>query len=303
MVDTPTITKFDPAAAATRARRGVIVALYGATKTGKTHFLTRAPRPLYIVFMDPNANLDAHLLKAHTEGLSYDIETLVVPAKEYDAISQQYAESVVTEIEKFARMARMKAEAAVAAGQEPGTFAVDGMRILKGYYEKAILGESATLGFRPKKGSRAPSPFEYSQSNDALRDLIQGFSGGPLDMLMTWEGRPEWVDTVDDTGRKSARKTGNYRTTQPDAIPFAVQAQIQTTMAVRTKVENNEAVKYVEPEMIFEWNSFNKDLYYRRMPAMDWSMVKGVLLGTVPNAEDVLIPRAEELVRVQGVED
>lgn len=302
----PGVTVFDPVAASKRARRGVIASLFGSTKSGKSHIVARAPRPLYIVFMDPNASLDAHLLQAQSEGLEGDVFPMVIQPTEYEALSQDRAQQVVEQIEGFARWARMQAATALAEDKPTGTFVVDGTRVLKGYYEKAILGESATLGFRPKRGSKAPSTFEYAQSNDALRDFIQGFATDPkpLDLLMTWEGRPEWIDTVDENGRKGAKRTGNYRSTMPDSVPFAVQAQIQTLMAVRQRVENGQMSKYIEPMILFDWNSYNKDLYGRMMPAMSWEMIRAVLLGSVPNVEDVLVPTGETVVRAgESVED
>lgn len=284
----PGVEAFDPVAAAKNVHEGgIIVSVYGATKTGKTYMVARAPRPLYIVFLDPNANLDALLLQAQQDGMSGDIKKLVVHPKGDADITQADAEETINRIEGFARWARLNGK---------GTFVVDGTRNLKGYYEKAIVGVSPTLGYRPKKGERSPSTFEYAKSNDALRGFIQSFSHGPLDLILTWEGRPEWQEVQDERGNTKARKTGRYYSTMPDNIPFAVQAQLETVRTIRQKVVNNERVNYAEFEVIFEWNSFNADLYYRRMPAMGFDMVKQVLLGKVPKGE-VLIPEDEKLVR------
>lgn len=290
-------TKFDPQAAYKRASSRLSMTVHGSTKSGKTHFVTRVPRPLYIVFLDPNANLDAHLLQSINEGFTGDIETLVVPPREYQDITQDLATKTVDEIEQFARDSR--------GNKKPGTFVIDGSKILKGYYEKAIVGESATLGFRPRKGQRAPAQVEYAKSNDAIRSLIAGFGDSQLDLLMTWEDKPEWLEGRDEHNNKTFFRTGNTISTMPDNIPYAIQAQIQLLRARRERFDakTNKKEAYVEREIVFEWNSFSDALFYRRMPTVDFATVKQVLLGSIPNVESQLIPRDEALVIVSTEKD
>ena len=286
---------FDVAEALEVAQENCLVFVFGAPKTGKTHFALRSGNPRYVAYLDTLPVLEYAVLKAGTEG--YDpkaVEFLKVPpllGKSYEDFTQADAQRIVQAVEDFAATARNKARAAKAAGQPVGTFVLDGMTLLKGYYEKAILGESATLGYRAEKGERGgPSRFAYARSNAALRDFVTQFAVSPLDVVMTWEGRPKWEDD---------KPTARYKSTRPDLLPYCVNAEVETIKILEPVVERNVQVgERVIPSLRIHYSSYDPALDGRVMKARGFTALKEVFLATLDEAEELLLPQTAPVVEV-----
>ena len=213
----------------------IILSLFGDTKSGKTHFAVRSSRPLYIAYLDPNAALDFHLAKASQEGYEGEVFKCVVPPMAYDDLTGPLAHQYVERVEAFAAWARKEAKERKAAGLPTGTFVVDGMTMLKGYYEKDLLGESATLGWRAAKGERGgPSTFDYAKSNGALRDFVSQFMGAALDVVVIWEGRQDYAG--------GEPVPGKFHTTMPAGVPFAITCEAEVYVELEKIVENQLVV-------------------------------------------------------------
>lgn len=285
------VEAFDHNTAVVSAKSNVILAVFGESKSGKTHFAVRCQRPLYIAYLDPNTNLDYHLLNAEKQ-YPGDVYKLVIPPIRYEDLSKYEAQTRVDRVEEFAKWARAEAEQAVEAGKPAGTFVIDGCTLLKGYLEKALLGESTTLGWRPAKGETGgPNRFAYAQSNAYIRDIVSGFVHSKLDVVLVWEGRPVY---------SNGELTSRYKSTMPLQVPFAVNAQVETLVALEPIVENGVRVgMQAVPELRIGWNAYSMDLQDRRMPAVDFATLKDIFLADVPGvvAAEMLRPAGEEVIR------
>lgn len=290
-INVPGVHTFETSSAIERAHKNMIVTVYGATKTGKTHFALRAPRPLYLVYLDPNANMDAHLLKAEAEGMDGEVNFLAFPPLEYKLLTNEEAHRRIGLIEDFARQAR--------AEQKGGTFVVDGCIMLKGLYEKALVGESPTLGFRAAAGSRAGySTYDFAKSNGALRDFVQAFVGSDLDVIITWEGRFVWKESTDENNKKKSVKTSEVRTSMPDALPFAINLNMETMMVISKTPDGQGGQRMVvEPVFRLGWNSYDTIKWSGMViPAVPFELLKAMLLSDLP-APETALPMGAEIVR------
>ena len=296
----PGVQAFDETEARKRASQNIVMTLFGDSKTGKTHFALRSGRPLYIVYLDAQQNLDDHLLKAAVEenpitekpfgDETYDWRMVPMNGEHYSDFTQKDAEKAIKEIEGFAEWAKARAVAAAAKDEPVGTFIVDGATWLKGYYEKALLGESSTLGYRAKKGERGgPSVFEYAQSNSALFEFISGFSKSPLDVIIIFEGRPVYRTVVKPTGGRTSEKTTRFRSTRPDRIPFAVGAEIETLKIIEeVKGKNNTSTKKSVPQIRVVWSGYDMGFDNVVMPATTFVELKQLFQDLLPEDHKML---------------
>lgn len=260
------VQKYNVAAGHEKAKQNFIVCYFGDAGTGKSYNLIRAGRPLYLVYLDPNPLMDYHLQMARKDGLTDEVYPLAFNPLPYNQLTQEEAERRVREIEQFAVDAR--------AEKKGGVFGIDGAIMLKGLYERAVVGESPTLGYRPKKGERAPSTFEYAKSNNALRDLIQSFIGSDLDVVLTWEGRSVWAETTDGKTIKTTR----MRSSMPDQLKFPVQANIETRLAV----EKVDGVDTQVPKLFIHWVKMSLGLAGKTLPPVDFATLKNLFLASMP---------------------
>lgn len=278
------------------ARTNVMVEVFGQSKSGKTHLIVRCARPLYVLHLDPNDNLDVHLLKAGDD-FPGEVHVVKVPPVRYSMLTEEEAKRRIAMAWEFADWARSEAREHAAKGEPTGTFIIDGGTKFKGYFEKALLGESATLGWRAKKGERGgPSTIEYAASNAALNDFITSFVGTPLDFAITYEGRRIWAETRDpDTNRKKSTPTENFRSSSPESTAFGMKAQVETLKA-REKVQTapGEHVTVIVPKIKLGWNAYGIHLEDRTMNAKTFAELKELLLGDLP-AEEVLDKPGVEL--------
>lgn len=279
-----------PEEAKKRVNRNVIVTLFGATKTGKSHFATHTERPLYYAFLDPNNNLDALLLKS-SQVFEGPIYPMVIPSLAYDLLTQDEAERRVKAVEGFAAKARAKAREDLEAGRPTGTFVLDGAVKFKGYVEKWMLGESATLGWRAARGERGgPSTFDYAKSNAYIMDFISAFAGSPLDVIIIWEGRRVWAK--DESGQSVA--TNRFKTSMPELASFAINAEIETLVEmVPIVVDNRKQGEYAQPKVRIGWNAYGQHLRERTLPAKSFKELKDLFFADLDLQEKVLDPPHE----------
>ena len=290
--------KFDHETAVENANRNLIVTVYGDSKSGKTHFAVRCERPLYMIYLDPLPSLDFALLKAEAEGYTGDVYKLVIPpmakkvgdawvGQDYEHFSKADAERIVDEVKQAADHARASAAVDTLAGRPGGTLVVDGMSMFKGYLEKAVLGESASLGWRAERGERGgPSRFDYAKSNAAMRDFVMQFSGSKLDVVLVWEASRVYV---------GGEPTNRFKSTRPDRLPYCISAEVETVKVKEPVVRNNETVgTRVVPHLRIGWNTYDPALEDRLMLARGFDGLKRLFLVDVP------AKRVEEELRPEG---
>lgn len=270
------------------ARKNVNVAVFGAAKTGKTYFAVRSERPLYIAYLDPNPNLDAQLVQSEQDGFTGEVYKLVIPTMKYSLLTDDEATKRVRMVEQFADWARATARTKAAAGEPTGAFVIDGAVKLKGYIEKMLLGESATLGYRAQRGQRGgPSTYDYAASNAYMMDVVSAFAGVPLDVVTTWEGRRIWDPTFDDTGRRvGASPTDRYSSSMPDVASYAIGAQVETFIdQVPIVVDNKLTGQYrYENKIRIGWNAYAGYLQGRTMKAKTFKELKALFLGDLDDS-------------------
>ena len=297
IADLPGVEVFDHNKAVDEALDTIICSVFGASKSGKTDWSLQCERPLFVVYADPNATLDYMLLKIEERGFVGDVYKLVIPpmmGKSYEDFTQADAKAIVKRVEDFAAAARAEAAERRAKGEPTGTFLVDGMTMIKGYFEKAILGESITLGWRPEKGSRSINRYEYAKPNAALRDFTMQFSGSKMDVIFTWEGRPIWGDD---------KPTGRFRSTRPDMLPFCIGIEVETIKIIEPVVENQVKVgEKIVPSIRIGWNAFDMDLENRVMRSKGFAGLKRLLLVDVPAKVELDLKPLGAVVEVVNTE-
>lgn len=273
----------------------IILDVSGAPKTGKSHFAAHAKRPLYLLYSDPNTNLDAVLLKANADleaqesGSSKPVFPQLVEPVEYANLTREAAGEIMSAAHGFGAWARDQGNG--------GTFVVDGALYLKGYFEKAVLGESATLGFRAEKGQRGPSPIEYSKSNTALKDFVTGFVGSDLDVILTWEGREIWQENWEN-GRKTREPTGKFKTSSPASLGFVTSAYIEMVMVLEPikrivdGIETDAGTKVAHRVRIGP-NGYNPNLYDLMVPLRGPEELKSLLFAWKPGTSPAERAEAE----------
>ena len=277
------VETFTLADSTARASRNIITSVYGAWKTGKSHFAYHSRRPLYVAYLDTNPGLDGHLIKS---GKVYpgDVEVLRIPPIAYRDLTQEDAVARTTAVEQFAAKARFQAADRVARGEFGGTFVLDGAIMMKGYYEKGELGESATLGYRAAKGQRGgPSTFDYAKSNALFFDFVAGFVGWPIDVVMTWEGRRVYMDVWEE-GKKSSKATDKFKSSQPERMPYAINASVET-LKIMEKIDpaDPNSPTIATPRIRVAWTSETLAFDNMVLPVETFQEFKELLLAdTVP---------------------
>lgn len=281
-----------------KAWANVIVNITGESKSGKTHLAIRSEGPRYVAYLDRNTSLSFQILKAQDDGFEWNElneeveEILPVP---YEQLTVELAEQHVRTVEKLADRAIVKSKVLGAKDLHGGTFIVDGALLLKGYIEKWKLGESATLGYRAKRGERGVSPLQYAESNAYFNDFVSRFAGQNIDLILTWEGRRVWEEYYDDSGAKQRRATNRFRSTGPESMSYAINAEVQTTAITEPVIVNNKVTDQlqVKHRVLIGYNAFNSNLRGRMVKVSSFNELKELFLDGI---EDSRFVPAEPMV-------
>lgn len=282
-----------------RAWRNIIINITGESKSGKTHLAVRSSGPRYIAYLDRNTALAYQLLNAEKEGFPYELveveEILPVP---YESLTVEMAEEYVRKVEVLASRAIREAVQLGLQGLHGGTFIVDGALILKGYIEKWKLGESSTLGYRAKRGDRGVSQIQYAESNAYFNDFVGRFAGQNIDLILTWEGRRVWEEYFDDNGSKQRRATNRFRSSGPESMSFAINAEVQTLVEAEDVVVNNRLTgeQRFKHKVLIGYNAFNTNLRGKKVKIDSFNELKELFLG------DVVPPESTTPEVVEAVE-
>ncbi len=269
------------------------VSVHGGPKTGKSHFAFNSKRPLYVVYLDTNPNVHTHMIKS-SEKYGDEVYHKIISMGDYADLTEQRAQEILDEIETFRDWAVAQAYERTLNGEHGGTFIVDGMIFFKGYCEKAILGESVTLGWRPKKGDTTNiSTYDYAKSNAAIFEFMTSFVNKPLDAIFVWEGRPIYKDVIDTKGKVQSKRTDAWRSTRPDRIPFGVSAEIEMLKALeRIDPSSNTSPYITVPKLRIIMNSENLGLDQMVIPAKTFDEFKRFLLEPTVGDLDEAVPAA-----------
>lgn len=284
-----------------KAWSNVIINITGESKSGKTHLAIRSGGPRYIAYLDRNTSLPFQILKAEEDGFKWDekIEEIeeITPIP-YSNLTVDEAQRRVERVEKLIERALVRANILGQEGRHGGTFIIDGALLLKGYIEKWKLGDSATLGYRAKRGERGVSPLQYAESNAYYNDLVSRFAGQNLDLILTWEGRRVWEEYYDDAGSKQRRATNRFRSTGPESMSFAINAEVQTTAIVENVVVNNKVTdqQSVKHRVLIGYNAFNSNLRGRMVKVDSFKELKELFLDGVEDSR--FIPAEVSAVEV-----
>ena len=270
---------------AEKAWANLIINITGESKSGKTHLAIRSDGPRYIAYLDRNTSLAYQLLSAEEDGFKWDeeneeyIEIAPVP---YADLTSEEAERRVNAVWSFAKRAIQNATSARNNGHHGGTFIVDGALLLKGYMEKWRLGDSATLGYRAKRGERGVSQVQYAETNALFNDFVSLFAGKNIDLVLTWEGRRVWEEYYDDAGQRQRRPTNSFRSSGPENMSYAINAEVQTMAVPEDIIENNRIVgkKYVHKVQI-GYNAFNTAMRGRSVKVNSFRELKELFLGGI----------------------
>ena len=274
----------------------LIINITGESKSGKTHLAVRCRGPRYIANLDRNTSLSYQLVRADEEGFTWtdldEVETITpIP---YSDLTVEEAEKRVRLVETLARRAIEQSKASALLGRHGGTFIIDGALLLKGYIEKWKLGESSTLGYRAKRGERGVSTLQYAESNSYLNDFIGRFAGQNIDLILTWEGRRVWENFSDDAGVRQSRPTNRFRSSGPESMSFAINAEVQTVAIAEPIVENNRVTDQyrIKHRVLIGYNAFSSNLRGRMVVVDSFNELKELFLDGIEDSRFIK-PEAE----------
>lgn len=275
---------------ANKAWSNVIINITGESKSGKTHLAVRSAGPRYIAYLDRNTSLSYQLLRADEEGFRWDAdneEVEEIPPIPYADLTKEEAQERVGRVERMAIKAIANAQSLGESGRHGGTFIIDGALLLKGYIEKWKLGESSTLGYRAKRGDRGVSQIEYAESNAYFNDIISRFAGQNIDLILTWEGKRIWENYFDEANRRQSRPTNRFRSSGPESMSFAINAEVQTTAIVEPVVENNKVTDQVRVKhrVLIGYNAFNSTLRGRMVNVSTFTELKQLFLDGIEESK------------------
>lgn len=283
MVTTPLpsgVVAFNADASKRAAASNFTVSIHGGPKMGKSHFAFMSERPLYLVYLDTNPNVHSLLLKS-SEVMGDEVYQLIITPKPYKDLSVQDAQGILDQIESFRDWAIQNALSRVLEGKHGGTFVVDGMYYFRGYCEKAILGESVVLGWRPKQGeSTNISTYDYAKSNAAVFEFVASFVNKPLDAVFTWEGRPIYKDVIDSRNRVQSKRTDAYRSTRPDRMPHMLSAELEALKTLdRLDPSNNQSPLITTPRLRVVLTSETLGMDQMVIPSKTFAEFKRMMLS------------------------
>ena len=273
------IVSFNKDASRYAAASNFTVSVHGGPKTGKSHFAFNSERPLYVVYLDTNPNVHTLMLKT-SEIHGAEVYHLIITPQKYRDVTVESAQDNLDQIEAFRDWAVANALERKLEGKHGGTFIIDGMVFFKGYCEKAILGESVTLGWRPKSGETTNiSTYDYAKSNAAVFEFMSSFVNQPMDAVFVWEGRPIYKDVINTRGKMESKRTDAWRSTRPERIPFGVSAEIEALKVLeRLDPSSNQSPLLTVPKLRIILNSENLGLDQMVIPAKTFKDFKRMLL-------------------------
>lgn len=246
----------------------LILSVSGGPKTGKTFLATHVNRPVYYLMLDPHDNLRRAFDHANDSGYTGPVYIKRIRPLPYSQLTEAKAEGFLKEIEDFAAWARQSAREARAKGEPTGTFVLDGGKRFKGYVERAKLGESITLGWRPSKGGTSISRYDYAEANTYIVDFLAGFLSSPLDVIITFEGARKYV---------GSDRTEEFRSGAPDGIGYVTHAEVVTQMDKEPIVVNQKVVGYTSvPKMRIVYNDAAPFLNDRVMKSQSFNELKAL---------------------------
>ena len=202
-----------------------------------------------------------------------------------DALSADEAERRLRAIDRLADFAIEQ--------HKGGTFVVDGSYYLLGYMQKAEVGYSPALGFRPKPGQKnVPRQVEYGAATTRLREFINKLALTDFDVLMSWEAREIFRDVYNEmTGKKTGvERTGKFRTTWPQNVEYSTTLMLETLLTM----EKNEAVFRFQ----IGKNAHDASYIGRTMRACSFVDLKGLLTAGATDALALLDPVGAPIERV-----
>ncbi len=278
----PGVQGFDPSISKQAAASNFTVSVHGGPKAGKSHFAFNSERPLYVVYLDANPNIHQHMLKSSQKYGDEVYYIIISPlnGKKYADFTLAEAEEILDKIEQFRDWAVMHALERKLEGKHGGTFIVDGMIYFKGYLEKAILGESVTLGWRPKRGESTDiSTFDYAKTNGAIFEFVSSFVNQPLDAIFVWEGRPVYKDVLDGRGRVQSKRTDAWRSTRPDRMPFGLSAEVEALKVLeRLNPADNQSPLLTIPKLRIILSADTIGMDQMVIPAKEFADFKRMML-------------------------
>ena len=176
-----------------------------------------------------------------------------------------------------------------AQNQHGGTFIIDGALLLKGYIEKWKLGESSTLGYRAKRGDRGVSQIEYAESNAYFNDIISRFAGQNIDLILTWEGKRIWENYFDDSNRRQSRPTNRFRSSGPESMSFAINAEVTCAAIVEPIIIENKVSDQIQVKHRVQigYNAFNSTLRGRMVKIDSFVELKQLFLDGIEESKFV----------------
>jgi hypothetical protein len=289
------------------AHRNKIIGVYGTPKTGKSQLAISTHLPLYVAHLDPNNNMQEHLLARHAKFPdAYTAEPVFIPVVPYKDLTEELAGDFVQRLERYFAEARQRA----ALRDEPGVLVIDGGKRLKGYVEKWKLGESATLGYRAEAGGHGPSQIQYAETNAYFNDLINAFVGSNLHVIVTFEAREKWVETRDDNNRKTRRPSGKYEPKMPGGregeLIYTLNALVETLVEAvpSAVVDNKQIYAYVHKIRFDVIGIVGMDyLLNRTMPATSLDDLLDLLNSNIPAETLVDAPHEIQRMDMGGLEE
>ena len=260
------ISPFDPATEHEDILKNIIATISGLPTTGKTETALGTDGPRYFVSLDPNPmwKLSVERSLAKYPG---DVFPLRFDPMEYVLLTPEAALERFKKIEAFGRAAR--------AREKGGTFILDGGTMFKGYLERAYLGESVTLGWRPKKGEKdvGIGTYQYATRNAVFRDFLAGFVGSDLDVLVTFEGR---------------FYNGVFSSTMTKGLDYIAKLPIETAVVTET---TNGVTSY-QHMMVVGQNPYLPEMSGYAMKLTDWKGIRTRLAMGMPDLSEV-VPEAK----------
>ena len=145
------------------------------------------------------------------------------------------------------------------------------------------------MGYRAKRGERGVSPLQYAESNAYFNDLVSRFAGQNIDLVLTWEGRRIWEEYYDDSGQKQRRATNRFRSTGPESMSYAINAEVQTTAIVENVIANNKVTdqQTVKHRVLIGYNAFDSNLRGRMVKIDSFKELKELFLNSVDQSKFV----------------
>ena len=274
------VVAFNAEASRRAAASNFTASIHGGPKMGKSHFAFMSERPLYLVYLDTNPNVHSLLLKTSMV-MGDEVYQLIISPRPYKDLSMKDAQDILDQIESFRDWAVQNALSRVLEGKNGGTFVVDGMYYFRGYCEKAILGESVVLGWRPPPGSTSNiSTYDYAKSNAAVFEFVASFVNKPLDAVFTWEGRSIYKDQIDSRGRVQSKRTDAYRSTRPDRMPHMLSVEVEALKTLeRLDPSNNQSPLITTPKLRVILSSESIGMDQMVIPSKTFAELKRMMLN------------------------